>query len=282
MHQRTWVLIIICSFVVSGAARAAGTDDARSVAREHYEKGRKAFELGIYQKAIDEYMAAYEAKDDPAILYNLGQAHRLAGNSNDALHFYKMFLIKAPDASNRVEVENKIAELQKLIQQQAKTKNMPPDGTLKSVRNSEDTPPKPVESTPATPATIATQPQTARPVSLAPSRGARAERIAGLSLAAVGVAALATGIGFAVATKNAADSLSALDQSKGNFNFSKQQSGLLDQSLSRALIPIGAVALVAGGVLTGLGYRHARSERRVALVPVVGAGTVALQVGLEL
>ncbi len=73
-------------------------------------------------------MAAYQAKDDPALLYNLGQAHRAAQHSAEALHFYKRYLAKVPDARNAAEVQAKIAELQKLIDQQSKAQAMPPAG----------------------------------------------------------------------------------------------------------------------------------------------------------
>ena len=102
--------------------------DARSEAREHFRKGSRAFDLGAYEEAIQEYGAAYRIIDDPALLYNLGQANRLAGHATEALHLYKVYLSKKPDAQNRAEVENKIAELQKLVDQETKAKKaLPPD-----------------------------------------------------------------------------------------------------------------------------------------------------------
>lgn len=71
--------------------------------------GSKAFDLGQYEEAIAT-RAAYKIKDDPALLYNLGQAHRLAGHHSEALHFYKTFLSRSPDAPNRDEVEKRIVD----------------------------------------------------------------------------------------------------------------------------------------------------------------------------
>jgi tetratricopeptide (TPR) repeat protein len=106
----------------------AAPEDDVAAAREHYQKGTRAFELGAYDEAIAEYSAAYRLKDAPEILYNMAQAHRLAGHPGDALRLYRQYLVKVPNASNREQVQVKIDELQKLIDQQNKTKTgLPPD-----------------------------------------------------------------------------------------------------------------------------------------------------------
>jgi tetratricopeptide (TPR) repeat protein len=61
-------------------------------AREHYHRGTVAFNLGHYEEAAGEYEEAYRLKDDPALLYNIAQARRLAGNRREALRSYKTFL----------------------------------------------------------------------------------------------------------------------------------------------------------------------------------------------
>jgi tetratricopeptide (TPR) repeat protein len=116
-----WLLLLVLA-----SSAPAFADNDRALAREHYFKGTRAFDLGAYDEAIAEYGAAYRIKDDPALLYNLGQAHRLAGHAAEALRIYKVYLSKRPEAANRPEVEAKIAELQKLIEQQNRTKSMPP------------------------------------------------------------------------------------------------------------------------------------------------------------
>ena len=106
----------IAVFVVfsAGMAYASELDSAR----EHFAKGTRAYDLGLYDEAIAEYMAAYKIKDDPALLFNIGQAHRLAGHAAEALRFYKTYLSKVPAAQNRSEVEAKMAELNKQLEQQ--------------------------------------------------------------------------------------------------------------------------------------------------------------------
>jgi tetratricopeptide (TPR) repeat protein len=112
----------ICALLVCCASSAgvAHADDARAEAREHFVKGTKSFDLGLYDEAIAEYMAAYKVKPDPALLFNLAQAHRLAGHVADALRFYRMYLTKTPTAPNRSDVEARISDLEKVVDEQKK------------------------------------------------------------------------------------------------------------------------------------------------------------------
>ena len=117
MIWRTRVLsLLFVALVAPAPARAddAAVDEPVAQAREHYAKGTKAFELGLYDEAIAEYMAAYKSKDDPALLFNLGQANRLAGHLAEATHFYRLYLRKSPEAPNRAEIEARIGELVRL------------------------------------------------------------------------------------------------------------------------------------------------------------------------
>src|SRR6266536_983749 len=117
-----WVALAL--LLLSGVARA----DDKAQARDHYQKGTKAFALGAYDEAVAEYSAAYRLVDDPALLYNIAQAHRLAGHASEALRFYRMYVTLLPRAPNRDEVDGKIAELTKLVDQQKRTQSaLPPD-----------------------------------------------------------------------------------------------------------------------------------------------------------
>jgi tetratricopeptide (TPR) repeat protein len=96
---------------------ATAVTDSLAVVRNHYLQGTSYFDLGRYQDAIKEFEAAYELKSDPAFLYNLAQSHRLAGNAEQALRFYRVYLRRAPQAANRADIESKIATLEQLIAQ---------------------------------------------------------------------------------------------------------------------------------------------------------------------
>src|SRR5205085_1205757 len=56
-------LIVVCT-----VARA---DDPRA-ARQHFAAGSSLFDLGRFREAAAEYEEAYRAKNDPALLFNIG------------------------------------------------------------------------------------------------------------------------------------------------------------------------------------------------------------------
>src|ERR1700761_7389720 len=99
--------------LIMGALASSARADELGEARQHYQNAQRAAELGEYDVAVREYAAAFHYQDDPAFLYDLGQVHRLAGHVSEAVRFYRMYLIKAPDAPNRAEVLGKLEALQR-------------------------------------------------------------------------------------------------------------------------------------------------------------------------
>src|SRR5262249_39625594 len=111
-------LAIICVLAL-GMAGSALADDA-SAAREHYKRGIKAYAPGHYADAAKEFEAAYQALDEPALLFNLAQAYRFSGDYAAAVRSFRSFLRRMPNTKNRAEVEARIVELQKLLDEQAR------------------------------------------------------------------------------------------------------------------------------------------------------------------
>jgi len=102
-----------------GAGATGTADEALAAeAKKHYEEGTKAFNLAEFARAVAEFKIAYNAKPDPLLLYNIGQAFRLAGDDGQALLFYRSFLRNMPDAPNRREVEGRIRTLEKRVAEQ--------------------------------------------------------------------------------------------------------------------------------------------------------------------
>jgi len=124
MSRLPWLLLL---FIVAGVpvARAA---DAPNTARAHFEKGSTAYDLGQFREAAREYEIAYRLKNDPALLYNIGQAYRFAGDTAEALRAYKAYLRRSPEAPNRREVDTQIVKLQRLVDEQRTSTTSPPHG----------------------------------------------------------------------------------------------------------------------------------------------------------
>ena len=115
MQLRNLVAVAVCSIFAPGWAHA---DDAAVAARRHFESGTALYDVGRFDEAAREYDAAYQLRNDPALLYNLGQAYRLAGNQAKAIVTYRAFLRRVPNSPDRAEVEQRIVELQRQLDEQ--------------------------------------------------------------------------------------------------------------------------------------------------------------------
>jgi tetratricopeptide (TPR) repeat protein len=91
------------AFGVCGFSIAARADEEHLTAKDHFLKGTKYYDLRRFDEAVKEYAAAYELRDEPAVLYNIAQAYRLGGHSREAVQFYRNYLRRVPSARNRDE-----------------------------------------------------------------------------------------------------------------------------------------------------------------------------------
>jgi tetratricopeptide (TPR) repeat protein len=121
--------IIVCC-VLLGLGGGAAAEDSRARARELYQKGSALYDLGKYLEAAKLYEETYALRNEPALLFNIGQAFRLGGDAASALRAYRSFLRRLPDAPVRAEVEQRITELQALIDAQKRAAASPPMGTF--------------------------------------------------------------------------------------------------------------------------------------------------------
>jgi tetratricopeptide (TPR) repeat protein len=267
-------VVAAAALLALSAGVARGDDEAS--ARDHYVKGTRAYELGLYDEAIAEYMAAYKTKDDPALLFNLGQAHRLAGHTAEALRFYKTYLSKVPEAVNRADVEAKIRELKELVEKQKPQPQTEPPAVSAAAIPSPVSGPAPPGPGPeaAGPATDvgAGGPAvgTLQSTPLEKPRSGRGMKLAGIAVAASGLALVGTGIAFGVLAKQAGDQLTQLDQQRGVFDPSKESAGQRDQVVEGVCIGVGAAAIATGAILYLLGTRAGQdAPQAITVSPVL-------------
>jgi len=95
-------------------ARPASADDAGD-AKVHYQKATAHYAVGEYKEAAAEYEAAFKAKQDPALLYNAAQSHRLAGDNQKALLLYKNLVKLYPNTKYAAEAKDRIEKLEQAI-----------------------------------------------------------------------------------------------------------------------------------------------------------------------
>lgn len=155
---------LIAAMLVLGGRPALAQSSEGEQAREHYKKGLAAYNLGQYSEAAAEFETAYRLFLDPALLFNIAQAHRMNGELEKALNGYRSFLRTAPAGTqNRAQAEKWRQELEREV---AKAKAAAPAGaTATTVPLSQPTTTTPTTTTPTattpTTETAATAPPTA-------------------------------------------------------------------------------------------------------------------------
>jgi hypothetical protein len=273
------------------------TPEKRADARLHYENGQRKFDVAKFDEAAEEFVKAYEIVGDPAILYNIAQSYRLGERHEKALFFYKAFLRRMGDrAPNRVEVEKRIAELTRVLNEAKSATTAPPTGTIPPSTGHLESNPKPQpETKPETKPQPETKPETKPeqqpeqqqqqqpppetkqeepkpPVNPAPFK------YAGIAMAAIAVAALATGGGMSGA---AASNSSAVEDGARNHNQfgpnlqSAESNGKLYDTVSYAMYAVGGAAAVTAAVLLYMGYKP-RPQTSARLAPAIGAHMAGL------
>jgi hypothetical protein len=267
------LLALLSLFAVGGVAHA----DDTSAAREHFHRGTRLYDVRKYKEAAKEYEEAYEAKDDPALLFNIGQAHRLAGDYDEAIAAYLAFLRRMPRSPQRIEVQKRVREMRELVEQQRKTQGGPPEGTIAP------TAPQRVEPAHVEPPQVAVvEPAPAVPPlkpPLANRPDGKKKTIAGAVVGAAGLALAAVGAGFAVMAHNEGNKIS--NATTGTvFDPAADQRGRTDQSVAIGLLAGGGAALVAGVVVLALGRVEAKQARRFAVAPAVGRDRAGLSLAV--
>jgi tetratricopeptide (TPR) repeat protein len=108
---------MLLRFVLAGALLLLGTRasaaEPSAEARRLYAEGKAEYAQGHYAQAVTLFEQSYALTQSPALLFNMAQAHRLAGpeHCSDALALYKSYLASLPEAENRREVEERIEQL---------------------------------------------------------------------------------------------------------------------------------------------------------------------------
>jgi tetratricopeptide (TPR) repeat protein len=105
--------IAVAFALVATVAHADPDGAAVDRAKVHFKQGRALQAAGDFARAADEYKAAYELDPRPEMLFNIGQAFRLAGAKREALDYFKRYLDQQPDGSGAAEARQHVQALTK-------------------------------------------------------------------------------------------------------------------------------------------------------------------------
>jgi hypothetical protein len=254
--------------------------------RVHYDRATRAYDLNKYQEAIDEYQKVYEIDGDPVMLYNIGQAYRLNDQPQESIHFYRRYLQRSPEARNREDVNRKIVNMEKLIEDRRKAA-------------AAVTPPPPVVPVPETKVETAAPVVAPAPVAppvvvfVPPRPPSKARRGVGWTMVGLGIAADAVAVIEGIRAKDFGDDLTkaSSDPSHPVFNPSTESSGKTANLIAivcgiagTAVAVTGAIVLITNGSAgSGTAPEAAAPVETVSLsvTPWLGPGLVGGGMGLR-
>lgn len=274
-----WCLALLVSSPLSSAGARAGDRD------EKERLAKKACLSGDYAKGVSLLTDLYVDTNDANYIFNQGRCFEQSNRCEEAIISFREYLRKTKDAGQVSDgrAERHIADCEELLRK-AKGPTMPSPAASS---------PKPAPELPA-PTTVATAGQ--NPGQAGPSHEAAASqvpavvqaslpslpsatpgrglRIAGAVTFGVGVAAVAAGVGFALAANNLA---SELEASPSSYQRSKESTRASYASASTISYAAGGVCLAGGAVFYVLGWRQGRGSA-ATVQPMVSAQSMGVLV----
>ncbi|HEY4175819.1 MAG TPA: hypothetical protein VGM90_03270 [Kofleriaceae bacterium] len=100
------------AIVVAVLAAFCGKSWAAPTAETLYSEGQAAYERTDYAIAIERWQESYRLSKQPALLYNVAQAYRMAGDCVHALSSYRQFTAADPRSERRPLADEFARELE--------------------------------------------------------------------------------------------------------------------------------------------------------------------------
>ena len=115
--MRLHTTYVMCVAVLLGTMQSAAAQDASLTrAQAAYEKAAKFFGEGKFQEAADQFELAYEARPFGQFLFNIGASYEKLKNYEQAVIFYKKYVVSTPTPKDVAQVNKRI----KVLEEEAK------------------------------------------------------------------------------------------------------------------------------------------------------------------
>lgn len=248
-------LFLLGALLLGLASSTAYAD--RATALDYYREGMSHYRAGSFQSALQLFEQAYREDPAPTLKYNIGQAHWKLGNYQAAISAYRQYLAERPNAANRQEIEQRIAELEQ---------GPPPPPPASTVQ------PRSGAVRPLS-AAIVDAPPAAQPVrdrQQARSSGSSGLRTAAFIAGGVGVVSLGGGLVFGALTRD----LEAEVEDANRFDEDQYDKGKSFETYQLVLLSAGALATVTSAVLFIIDA--ADSDDDVAISPILTPYTAGI------
>lgn len=108
--------LLLGAGVGAALAQDAPSEEVQAEARARLREGVRAYEAKRYKDAVDAFLAANRLVPNPGLSFNTAKAYEKLGDTAGALSFFRDYLRRAPDASDRADVERKIKRFEQRLQ----------------------------------------------------------------------------------------------------------------------------------------------------------------------
>ena len=261
-HRKSPASIVVALATALVAFPAFGAN------REAKEKtARTACLAGDYSKGVTLLSELFVSTNDPNFIFNSGRCYEQNSRFLEAISRFKEYLrvSKRLSDEDRADVQKHIDDCQDSLEKQSPRLLTPPVEQPAAAHSV----PTPIVSPVATPTVVATGTSAGTPPQPSSEPGSGI-RITGVTIAAVGGAALVAGIVFNLKANSLASDLKKTD----GYTSGKESDRKMYQALGWAGYGVGAACVVTGAVLYVLGLRSSGSGNgsTVAFVPAFAPG----------
>jgi len=104
-------ILTLAVLVIAGVAHADPDPATLEQAHSHYKQGKAFLDAKVYDKAIDEFAAAYKLSPFPELVFNIAQAYRLGHQADKAIAAYQEYLNATPSGELADEARAHVVEL---------------------------------------------------------------------------------------------------------------------------------------------------------------------------
>ena len=107
--------LILCGFLLPDGLACAQATANDVAARQHFERGRVAFEAADYERALVQFRQAYGLSSRARLLYNIGITASRLRRDEEALVAFERYLAEMEEPPREQEVRERIAALRASI-----------------------------------------------------------------------------------------------------------------------------------------------------------------------
>jgi tetratricopeptide (TPR) repeat protein len=115
MNNTLRSLLVLSLCLLFSAAAFAQSDSERERARTLYDEAAECYDLGRYDCALEKWQEVYDLTEVPSVLYNLGNTHERLGNLEEAVERLQQYRPHAREGQTQV-LDSRIANLQERLE----------------------------------------------------------------------------------------------------------------------------------------------------------------------